>query len=162
MNANFRKTIIAALITVTFLAQTSGMTWLSIVLGLLVWSLMFSGWLNHSTKDERHRRQAAKQAFEELDVIGLGKRWQGKAAEVALVNELTDIRNTAPWKVQVLARTPANAWFITEMQVEGITTVSIQQLHHINEDVAKELLGQEPKIYERFFDMTNTAQGTKT
>ena len=57
----------------------------------------------------------------------------------------------------MLARTQANAWFITEMQVEGVNKVSLQQLHHINEDAAKGLLGQQPEVYERFFGKTDTA-----
>lgn len=157
MNVNPSKAITGAVIAATFFALTSGMTWLSIVLGLLAWCLAFDGWLNPFAKGEQLCRTAAKAAFESLDVVGLGKRWQGSTAEVALVKDLTDIRSPAPWKVQVLARTQANAWFITEMQVEGVNKVSLQQLHHINEDAAKGLLGQQPEVYERFFGKTDTA-----
>lgn len=157
MNMNSTTVITGAVIAATFFALISGMTWLSIALGLLAWSLAFSGSLNPFASIEQLRRKAARQAFESLDVVGLGKRWQGKNADVALVKDLTGIRNPAPWKVQVLARTHANAWFITEMRVDGLTKVSLQQLHHINEEAAKGLLGQQPEIYEQFFGKTDTA-----
>lgn len=143
--------IVITIITVSMTALISGLNWLSIAVGIAAWGLAFKGWFNPFALGEKLRRKAAKQAFESLDVVALGKRWRGDQAEVATVRDITDARNPSPWEVEVLARTEANTWFAIEMRIEGVDRVAITKLHHITEQRAKELLGLYPETYERFF-----------
>lgn len=149
--------IIIIVITVSVAALASGMTWLSILVGVAAWGLAFKGWLNPFVLGEKLRRETAKRAFESLDVVALGRRWRGDQAEVARVREITDVRDPAPWELEVLARTDAKAWFVVEMRVKGVDRVAITKLHHIDEETAKRLLGLDPETYERFFGEAETA-----
>lgn len=153
MSQTPKALIPVAAITATMAALITGQSAVALGLGLISWCLLIPEKSPYSVKRlaGEYRRMAAKEAFNNMDVVGFGKRWIGHQAEVAMIEELTNIHDTKPWLVEVLAKTDGGAWFIAEITVTGLKQAQVTKLHQITAEMAKELTGRKPDVYERFF-----------
>ena len=154
---NLKSAIVGIVALMGFLMLASGNTFGSMVFAVIAWALIFLGFQYQKPPTQSARMNAAQSAFEALDMIAIGKRWVGKASQVAMVKHAPNTDDPSVYEVHVLARTMCNSWFITELLISDRLAVSMKQLSQINERGAKGILKDTPDVYERFFGTIDVA-----
>ena len=127
----------------------SGMNLLALLFGwVAVWQL------TSSAKSEMVHTsiQAAKSAFEPLNVVMFDKRWVGDRATVAKVlhQQLPTVESNG---LSVVGGT----WFSLDMAVSRAQNVELLNLQQLSEPEAKFMLASDLEAYETFFGKPDNA-----
>lgn len=134
----------------------SGMNLLALLFGwVAVWQL------TSSAKSEMVHTsiQAAKSAFESLNVVMFDKRWVGDRATVAKVlhQQLPTVESNGLSVVRVIAVAQGGTWFSLDMAVSRAQNVELLNLQPLSEPEAKFMLASDLEAYETFFGKPDNA-----
>ncbi|MDU4190111.1 MULTISPECIES: hypothetical protein [Aeromonas] len=133
--------------------------------GMNLLALLF-GWvavrqLTLSAKSEMVNSsiQAAKRAFESLNVVMFDKRWVGARATVAKVlhQQLPTVELNGRSVVRVIAVAQGGTWFSLDMAVSRAQNVELLNLQPLSEPEAKFMLASDLEAYETFFGKPDNA-----
>lgn len=152
----YSRVIMVGALVLSGALAISGMKVLALIMGGIVVLQ-----LNASQKMAMTRTsiQAAKRAFESLNVVMFDKQWIGATATVAKVShqQLPTIRSNVFSVVRVMAIAQGGTWFVVDLAVSSAQNVDLINLHQLSEPEAKHMLAADYDTYQTFFGKPDVA-----